>query len=1763
MSQSSQPGGQPPQRPPQTPRRLWLVLLSRPVLGTLLVLGVAASLLSWRLWTYINEELAPSIAQDLSESLDRPVELGEVQGISLTGLQFGPSAIPPHRRQVDNQWQIDRDSATVERVSVRFDLWKALWSRTLDLDVTLFNPQIYLNETAPGQWLDTTITQEDTDGWFQVQLKALRFQGGEAELQPLATEARTIQDLNGRLLFANQNQNIRIYGQGQLDSGGRADIEGEWIQPRESLSLNIKTQGLTLSPLIGFLPPIPFDVEEGQAYGTWQIQFRPQQPILVNGQGHVREADISIPEQQIRVVAERIEIPRLRALFINDQLPQLAGNLELMGAQAFVPENLILQNRRSQQLQVQDLNGELTFLDPSERVGFDLEGQLQVGGQLRAKGETTLLFNEMNFLLQAQNVAAPLLSRAYQLPIEIQAGQVDANLNIQLRDQQPPDLQGTAVIRNAQAQIDQIPQPFSQANGRLRFRGLTTILEGLSARYGEVPLRATGSIDPELGYALDAETEIVDFATALSTLQLDDLPFPITGRVQATNLQVRGLIDDPVLTGTVQTPGTPVLDQVPFEEITAQFRLAAPFLDISQIQAVPLAGGIITGAAAYNLTPGSALEGRLVVQNVPGNAIAQRYNADPGFLIGPVGAQVRLFGPPTNLTTQVRFQAPGGTYPTTGTVVVRPAVTLLQDIVAQVPGGSLQLAGQIAAGQLQATTTIPGIRLAAFSPELRGVLSGQLQLAGPIATLSADTIRAQGNVRFSEGIALIEEAIDAQIAWTGQAIAVQDASALGFRANGQIGAILQGPQAPQLTTLNLNVWADDYNLQRLGLGVPGVPLLGRADVQGRLTGAITDPSLVATLGVRDLAVSQVQFESPLRGSLAFDTNQGLDLNLRGERDRILVNLASDFEPLAIDIRRDQAIARGRKEGEVFRLALEQFPLIALNVRPAEALGLGAASGLASGDFTLRWAAQELEGTLAIDRPGLRPLQGDRFTANLRYANGVGTLSQGRLVEGENELLLDATLVPGADPQFSGRLVVAQAQIGDVFRSLEAIDFTNLGEAPPPLGSAADLDTVPVGLPEAPLLLQLQRLAEIDALIAQQQEIQNGDGLLALGELEGLFRGAIQFSGSLQAGIQADFDLQGQDFTLGDYAIDEVVATGDFRNGTLELSPLLLATDNRRAIFRGQFAEQRQSGQLQLTNIPLEPLNDLVELPFAVTGDLDGTATLAGGLANPQVQGSFSLSEATLNGSAVQSAQARFTYDQARLNFDSRAVIANLDPLSIDGSIPYRLPFAEAEPASDQIIVNASVRNDGLGLINLLTDQIAWVEGQGSADLAIRGTLDEPEVQGLIALRDAQFTAPALPDPLTNVSGSIQFDRDRIIVPALTGLYSEGQIAAQGRLAIFDSVAAQQAAQSEPLTVLLESIDLDLRGLYRGQVDGNLVITGSLLQPELGGIIGLSNGQVLLADVAGGTGGNGNATNGLSNGLGNGFNGSNGFPLDEPEDSIQFRGLQVQLGDNIRISQPPVLSFLASGDVTLNGSFNAPRPEGLIQFQRGSINLFTSRFQLDRRQDNVARFDPAFGLDPYLNIAMITTVTEATRGRTTILNEFADLPVGTLGSIESVRVRAQVDGRASELVNNFGGVVALSSSPNRTDSEIVALLGGGVAESIAEGDAELALANIASSAFLTTATGFLSDLLGARATFRIFPVLIPNSNNRDRSVLQLGAEFGYDVTDRFSVSVLQVLTGLDEPTLFNLSYDINDQFRIRGGVNTDGDALGILEYRLRF
>ncbi|GBE95081.1 translocation/assembly module TamB domain-containing protein [Nostoc cycadae] len=1105
----------------------------------------------------------------------------------------------------------------------------------------------------------------------------------------------------------------------------------------------------------------------------------------------------------------------------------------------------------------------------------------------------------------------------------------------------------------------------------------------------------------------------------------------------------------------------------------------------------------------------------------------------------------------------------------TGQLNVAGSVASFQPQTIQASGqGKLNIAGgtitatniQVNNGRYQAVVDAAGVQLTKLNQQLRGQLGGRLQVAGALGSATLANVNASGNVQLSQGLPGLERPLTAAIAWNGEKLAINQLTAPGLNVTGDIAANANKAGIPEITALNLNVQAQDYNLQQLPINLPNqVAVKGKVDFNGRVTGKLPLPNVNGKIALRDLVVQNIAFEPLLTGSIDSAQGRGLNLDLIGNRDRIALNLDGNNRPQSFLVQWQDAVAKGQFQGNNIALNVQNFPLQILNVSvpPALRLGTGKVAGLISGDLQVNPQTFLANGNLAIAQPKIGRIQGDQLTAQFNYANGKATLTSSKFVKGSSIYAFAGSFgQTPRGPQLQGKLNVSQGKIQDVLAAAQIFEIQDFqrGISEPAYGTAADLTTYSRGLPNQPLFDQLRRLYEIDAELAQQQQQRRDSNYLPeLADLQGTFNGEVALDTATANGLSVQFDINGQNFTWGKegesdrfYNAKQIIAQGSFENGVLQFRPLRVELDNGLLGFTGNIGGKDQSGQLRVTNFPIALINNFVKLPVDITGNLNASAALAGGITNPQAQGELEITNGTLNQKPVESATASFSYINGRLNFGSNVSVAGPEPVNITGSIPYQLPFATTAPASNEISLDVKVRNEGLALLNLLTDQIAFEKGEGEIDLRVSGTRQRPELTGIASVKDATFAAQALPGKIRRVTGKINFNFDRIVVESLQGRFSRGQVVAAGELPVFNN----GEASNNPLTVNLEQLNLNLKGLYKGGASGNLQIIGSALNPLIGGQIRLYDGQVLLAES---TNTNQSTTSDAVK-----ANKQDKTEARNNPNTARLNNLQLTLGNNIQITRPPILSFLATGNLTVNGALSSPIPDGTIRLQKGGVNLFTTQFNLARGYKNTATFRSDQPRDPILDVQLFAKVLDAVQ-----TSEFSRTSsVGGLGSLESVRVEARVQGPASKLNENL----ELTSSPSRSQTEIVALLGGGFVDTQGRADSTLGLINIAGSAVFNNFQTTFNQIANAfgLSEFRIFPTVISDNPEagRSSSTLELAAEAGVDISTKFSISSIKILTAND-PFQWGINYRINDELRVRASTNLEDDSRAVIEYQTRF
>jgi hypothetical protein len=169
----------------------------------------------------------------------------------------------------------------------------------------------------------------------------------------------------------------------------------------------------------------------------------------------------------------------------------------------------------------------------------------------------------------------------------------------------------------------------------------------------------------------------------------------------------------------------------------------------------------------------------------------------------------------------------------------------------------------------------------------------------------------------------------------------------------------------------------------------------------------------------------------------------------------------------------------------------------------------------------------------------------------------------------------------------------------------------------------------------------------------------------------------------------------------------------------------------------------------------------------------------------------------------------------------------------------------------------NVKDGGMGLLTGLAPGITWGGGSAAVNLAASGPAAAPLVTGSASFSKGSLSSSLLRHPVTQLSGSLSLDGQRLAVAGL-----EARVGPKGALALRGSLPLQHGSggssgqagdqeqpPSEGLAAGLAGIELRLRNMYSGSLDASLQVAGSLAAPQLGGRVVFSRGSAYLVPPA--------------------------------------------------------------------------------------------------------------------------------------------------------------------------------------------------------------------------------------------------------------------------------------------------------------------------
>lgn len=338
-----------------------------------------------------------------------------------------------------------------------------------------------------------------------------------------------------------------------------------------------------------------------------------------------------------------------------------------------------------------------------------------------------------------------------------------------------------------------------------------------------------------------------------------------------------------------------------------------------------------------------------------------------------------------------------------------------------------------------------------------------------------------------------------------------------------------------------------------------------------------------------------------------------------------------------------------------------------------------------------------------------------------------------------------------------------------------------------------------------------------------------------------------------------------------------------------------------------------------------------------TSNLEGSVDLEGPLAHPdQMRGEARIKDLALTVSGVHlqsDGGLHATMGNSRIT---------LDPLHVKGEQTDVHVQASVDLAEKRRLDLAADGSINLKLAETIDPDLT-ASGTTTFRVEAHGPLTDPNLTGRIDFENASLALEDLPNSLSQLRGTLEFNQNRLEVKSLTAMSGGGQLSVTGYLSYQHGLYADLALKGKSIRIRYPQgvssaadINLQLQGPQNNLLlSGNVMITRFTVSPELD-LVALASQTTKSQTIA---------------------------PADAPSNHVRL---------DVRIQSSPQLNFQnayakLAGDVDLRlrGTLATPSLLGRISITEGSATIAGTRYELQRGEitfTNPVRIQPNIDLN---------------------------------------------------------------------------------------------------------------------------------------------------------------------------------------------------------
>ncbi|MGB6986842.1 MAG: translocation/assembly module TamB domain-containing protein [Candidatus Aquilonibacter sp.] len=474
-----------------------------------------------------------------------------------------------------------------------------------------------------------------------------------------------------------------------------------------------------------------------------------------------------------------------------------------------------------------------------------------------------------------------------------------------------------------------------------------------------------------------------------------------------------------------------------------------------------------------------------------------------------------------------------------------------------------------------------------------------------------------------------------------------------------------------------------------------------------------------------------------------------------------------------------------------------------------------------------------------------------------------------------------------------------------------------------------------------------------AITAQLSDVDLSTWIAALGAPQVAVTGRVNANATLD-GRWPDPIFKGaaelDNATLWRFPIDKATATFSTSGQRVLLNSATVAAPGITAEAYGSMGfslEQPLQFTLHASSSDLPQLAmELWRRQLPISGSFESTLTLGGTPANPLVNATFDGTKAVLYGVSVPSLHGAVALERHKAVLHDASITLPKGVFAITGSAPIEIdPFAIGPPKAP-VSVNVTAKDIDPSAFDVLLGNNTKFGGTINGDLAISGTVVNPQISGSFSIDKGTYVSDLSRTPITGIEAALNFDHSSALINKLQANFGSGTISATGSIAF-------GANPTYIMMATARGAQLNLPTYGTGTLDGAIALVRNAGAPALlSGKVELSNAAIPFSAFLAAAQNNGAAVKPP--------------PLDLNVDMV--------VGKNVRVRGSGFgagLDIGATGSGQLGGTLAAPTMAGTFSATSGTLTYYDRAFRV---QSAKVVFRPDNGIIPTITATGTTHVT---------------------------------------------------------------------------------------------------------------------------------------------------------------------------------------------